>query len=144
MYMNFKDSIVIYQSLLSATTVITTLIIIIFLVNIISWEKMETQSESFWFQNIFRVLNVVWFLLGNSPASEFRRQGITQKKAYNNQTVHQPLIDLSKAYDWVKMEVLNNAVIEFGIRMKRVGLIKILYTSWLQRASIIFNTLITN
>ena len=27
----------------------------------------------------------VCFLLGNSPASEFRRRGITQKKAYNNQ-----------------------------------------------------------
>ena len=31
--------------------------------------------------NFRRVLNVVWFLLGNSPASEFRRRGITQKKA---------------------------------------------------------------
>jgi len=28
---------------------------------------------------------VVCFLLGNSPASEFRRRGITQKKAYNIQ-----------------------------------------------------------
>jgi len=28
---------------------------------------------------------VVCFLLGNSLASEFRRQGVTQKKAYNIQ-----------------------------------------------------------
>ena len=33
--------------------------------------------------NFRRVLNVVCFLLGNSPASEFRRLAITQKKAYN-------------------------------------------------------------
>ena len=31
----------------------------------------------------FRVLNVVCFLLGNCPSSEFRRRGITQKKAYD-------------------------------------------------------------
>jgi hypothetical protein len=30
-------------------------------------------------------LNVVCFLVGNSPASEFRSRGITQKKAYNIQ-----------------------------------------------------------
>jgi hypothetical protein len=30
---------------------------------------------------------VVCFLLGNSPASEFRRWGITQKKAYNIQNM---------------------------------------------------------
>jgi len=30
---------------------------------------------------------VVCFLLGNSPASEFRCQGITQKKAYNIQNM---------------------------------------------------------
>jgi len=35
------------------------------------------------FQNFRRVLNVVCFHLGDSPASEFRRRGITQKKAYN-------------------------------------------------------------
>jgi hypothetical protein len=33
--------------------------------------------------NFRHVVNVVCFLLGNSPASEFRRQGITQKKTYN-------------------------------------------------------------
>jgi hypothetical protein len=29
-------------------------------------------------------VNVVFFLLSDSPASEFRRRGITQKKEYNN------------------------------------------------------------
>jgi len=38
----------------------------------------------FLISNFRRVLNIVRFLLGNSPASEFRHRGITQKKAYNN------------------------------------------------------------
>jgi len=33
--------------------------------------------------NFRRVLNIVCFLLCNSPASEFRPRGITQKIAYN-------------------------------------------------------------
>jgi hypothetical protein len=32
---------------------------------------------------------VVCFLLGNSPASEFRRQGVTKKKAYNIQNMEE-------------------------------------------------------
>jgi len=38
--------------------------------------------------NFWHVLNVVCFLLGNSPASHFRRRGITQKKVYNNKYIH--------------------------------------------------------
>jgi hypothetical protein len=45
--------------------------------------------------NFRRVVNIVCFLLGDSPASEFIRRGITQKKAdnilrfyYNTQTVN--------------------------------------------------------
>ena len=34
--------------------------------------------------NLPPCLNVVFFILGDSPVSEFRRQGITQKKEYNN------------------------------------------------------------
>ena len=53
------------------------------------------RGELFLIWNFRHVLNVVCFFLGNSPASElyiiiilhikFRRQGITQKKAYNIQ-----------------------------------------------------------
>jgi hypothetical protein len=39
--------------------------------------------------------------------------------------VHQLFIDLKKAYDSVKREVLYNILIEFGISMKLVRLIKI-------------------
>jgi hypothetical protein len=35
-----------------------------------------------------RVLNVVGFLLGNSPASDFRRRGITQKKEYGKKLLN--------------------------------------------------------
>jgi hypothetical protein len=40
---------------------------------------------SFLISNFRHVLNVVCFLLGNSPVSEFRRRGNTQKKAYNRE-----------------------------------------------------------
>ena len=39
--------------------------------------------KGFLISNFRRVLYVVCFLLGNSPASEFRCWGITQKKTYN-------------------------------------------------------------
>jgi hypothetical protein len=41
-----------------------------------------------------------------------------------NGTVHKLFIDLKKAYDSVRREVLYNILIEFGILRKLVGLIK--------------------
>jgi hypothetical protein len=41
-----------------------------------------------------------------------------------NETVHQLFIDFKKAYDSVRREVLYNILIEFGIPMKLVRLIK--------------------
>jgi len=38
--------------------------------------------------------------------------------------VHQLFIDFKKAYDSVRMEVLYNILIEFGVHMKLVRLIK--------------------
>jgi hypothetical protein len=40
------------------------------------------------------------------------------------QTVHQLFIDFKKAYDSVRREVLYNILIEFGVLMKPVRLIK--------------------
>jgi hypothetical protein len=48
---------------------------------------------------------------------------ILEKKWEYNETVHQLLIDLKKAYDSVRREVLYNILIEFGIPMKLVRLI---------------------
>jgi hypothetical protein len=48
---------------------------------------------------------------------------ILEKWEYND-TVHQLFIDIKKAHDSVRREVLYNIVIEFGIPRKQVGLIK--------------------
>jgi purine nucleoside phosphorylase len=41
-----------------------------------------------------------------------------------NETVHQLFVDFKKAYDSVMREVLYNILIEFGIPMKLIRLIK--------------------
>jgi hypothetical protein len=49
---------------------------------------------------------------------------IFEKKLEYNEAVHQLFIDFKKAYDSAKREVLYNILIEFGIRMKLVRLVK--------------------
>jgi hypothetical protein len=49
---------------------------------------------------------------------------IREKKWEYNEAVHQLFIDIKKAYDSVRWEVLYNILIEFGIPMKLVRLIK--------------------
>jgi hypothetical protein len=49
---------------------------------------------------------------------------ILEEKLECNETVHQLFIDLKKAYDSVRREVLYNSLIEFGGPMKLVRLIK--------------------
>jgi hypothetical protein len=49
---------------------------------------------------------------------------IFEKKWEYNEAVHQVFIDLKKAYDSVRREVLYNIIIEFGIPMKLVRLVK--------------------
>jgi hypothetical protein len=47
-----------------------------------------------------------------------------EKKWEYSETVHQLFVDFKKAYDSVRREVLYNILIEFGIPMKLVRLIK--------------------
>jgi hypothetical protein len=47
-----------------------------------------------------------------------------QKKREYNGTVYQLFIDFKKAYDSVEREVLYNIIIEFGVSMKQLRLIK--------------------
>jgi hypothetical protein len=49
---------------------------------------------------------------------------ILEKKWEYNETVHQLFIDLKKAYDSVRREVLYNIIIEFGVPMKLIRLVK--------------------
>jgi hypothetical protein len=49
---------------------------------------------------------------------------ILEKKWDYNETVHQLFIDFKKAYVSVGREVLYNILIEFGVPMKQVRLIK--------------------
>jgi hypothetical protein len=50
---------------------------------------------------------------------------ILEKKWEYNETVHQLFADFKKAYDSVRMEVLYNILIEFGVTMKLVRLNKV-------------------
>jgi hypothetical protein len=65
----------------------------------------------------------------------FRRNGISTDKIFCihqipekewecNETVHQLFIDFKKAYDSVRRKVLYNILIDFGVPMKLVRLIK--------------------
>jgi hypothetical protein len=54
----------------------------------------------------------------------FSIRQILEKKWEYNEAVHQLFIDFKKAYDSVRREFLYNTVIEFGIPMKPVRLIK--------------------
>jgi hypothetical protein len=61
---------------------------------------------------------------------------ILKKKWENNEAVHQLFIDLKKAYDLVKKDVLYNILIEFGIPMKLVRLIKLCLTETYSRVRV--------
>jgi len=55
------------------------------------------------------------------------------KKWDYNEALHQLFVDLKKAYDSVRREVLYNILIEFGIPMKLVRLIKMCLTETYSR-----------
>ena len=50
--------------------------------------------------------------------------------------MHQLFIDLKKAYDSVRREILYNILLEFGIPMKLVRLIKMLLTETYSRVQV--------
>jgi len=54
---------------------------------------------------------------------------ILEKKWEYNEAVHQLFIDLEKAYDSVRREILYNILIEFGVPRKLVKLIKMCLTT---------------
>ena len=81
-YLPYSSVLSLLQCLLTACTfltlpsaVVSLLPVNMRIMNLIYYNKY-TDSK-----------NAVCFLLGNSPASEFRRWGITQKKTYNRQNM---------------------------------------------------------
>ena len=58
---------------------------------------------------------------------------ILEKKWEYNEAVHQLFIDFKKAYDSFRREVLYNILIEFGVPMKLVMLIKMCLTETCSR-----------
>ena len=65
----------------------------------------------------------------------FIRQ-ILEKKLKYNEAVHCLFIDFMKAYDSIRREVLYNILIEFGIPMKLVRLIKMCLTETYTRVRV--------
>ena len=53
-----------------------------------------------------------------------------------NEAVHQLYIDFKKAYDSVRREILYNTLMEFGIPMKLIGLIKMYLTETYSRVRV--------
>jgi len=61
---------------------------------------------------------------------------ILEKQWEYNEAVHQLFIDFKKAYDSIRREILNNILIEFGIPIKLVRLIKMCLTEMYSRVRV--------
>ena len=59
-----------------------------------------------------------------------------KKKREYNEAVHHLFIDFKKAYDSIRREVLYNFLIEFGIPMKKVRVIKMCLTETYSRVRV--------
>jgi hypothetical protein len=60
----------------------------------------------------------------STPDQIFCIHQILEKKWDYNEIVHQLFIDFKKAYDSVRREVLYSILIEFGVPLKLIRLIK--------------------
>jgi hypothetical protein len=70
------------------------------------------------------IISVGFDVTGQLLTQIFSICQIPEKKWEYNETVHQLFIDLKKNYDSVRRKVLYNILIEFGVPMKLVRLIK--------------------
>ena len=66
----------------------------------------------------------------------FCTRQILQKKWEYNEAVHQLFIELKKAYDSVRREVLYNILIEYGVPKKLVRLVKMCLTEMCSRVRV--------
>jgi hypothetical protein len=68
--------------------------------------------------------SLVWVLTTDKLLIFFCIHQILDRKWKYNETVHQLFIDFKKSYDIVRKELLCNILIEFGVLMKLIRLIK--------------------
>jgi hypothetical protein len=67
----------------------------------------------------------VWVSTNRSTTDQiFCIRQILEKKWGYNETVHQLFVDFKKAYDSPRREIVYNILIEFGVPMKLVRLLK--------------------
>jgi hypothetical protein len=70
------------------------------------------------------IISVDFSVTDQLQIRSFAFVGYCRKKWEYNETVHQLFIDFSKAHDSVRREVLYDILIEFGIPMKIIRMIK--------------------
>jgi hypothetical protein len=71
------------------------------------------------------IISVVFDVTDQLLIRSFCIRHILEINGEYNETVHQRFVDFKKAYDSVRREELYNILIEFGVPMKIVRLIKI-------------------
>jgi hypothetical protein len=73
---------------------------------------------------LFFIISVGFRCNGSTTNHIFFIRQILEKKWEYNETVHNLFVDFKKVYESVRREVLYNNLIEFGVPMKPVRLIK--------------------
>jgi hypothetical protein len=73
---------------------------------------------------LFGIISVDFNITDKLLIRSFVLFGFWRKKWKCNKTAHQLFIDFKKAYDSLRREVLDSILIEFGVPMKLIRLIK--------------------
>jgi hypothetical protein len=83
-----------------------------------------------------RIISVGFDVTDQILIRSFDIRQILEKKWEYNETVHQLFVELKKAYDSIRREVLYNILIEFVVPMKLVRLVKMCLNETYSKARI--------